>query len=200
MSEYNLQQVKADLDTIRAAAGISQGPTRSDLLGNFLIALAGVIVAGQAALSHGVWQVAGFVATLLPLGYIFWQRLRHQKDKGGSPQVRQEFRASASVLALAAPFVAYTLWALRMRIPPLLVLATTVFFVGTLIFPGLIANPRNLALAPWCMAFMAGALVIPSTSLSPVTVIGFMLTAGGCASAGIIAIQLRREAGHGFAG
>jgi hypothetical protein len=200
MSEYDLNQVKADLDTIRTAAGISEEPTRRDLMGNALVAFAGLIVAGWAMLSHGIWQIWGLVAVLVPVGYLIRLRVRHSKTSGGSPQVRKEFAAACSVLSLAVPFVAYALWAQRMGIPPLLVLATTVFFVGMLMLGGVIARPRHPEIAPWCLAMMAGALVIPSTALSPVTVIGFMLTAGGFASACVVGVQLRRGARDGFPG
>ncbi|HYM76493.1 MAG TPA: hypothetical protein VE377_10995 [Candidatus Dormibacteraeota bacterium] len=198
MSGYDLQQVKADLDTIRTAAGISRGPARYDLLGNALVALAGLIVAGWTMLSHGFWQIWGFAAVLLPVAYLIRLRVRHRKGSGGSPEVRQEFAAAASVLALAVPFVAYALWAQRMGIPPMLVLATTIFFVGMLMLGGVISPPRRLAIAPWCLALMAGALVIPSSPLSPITVIGLMLSAGGFASACIVWMQLRKEERNGF--
>jgi len=198
MTEYNLKQVKADLYTIRNAAGIGEGPTRHDLTGNALIALAGLIVAGWAMFSHGVWQIWGLGAVLLPVGYLIGLRVRHRKASGGSPQVRREFAAAGSVLSLAVPFVAYALWAQRMRIPPMLVLATTVFFVGMLMLSGVIARPRQPELAPWCLALMLGALMIPSTSFSPVIVIGFMLTAGGFASACVVGIRLRQGAPDDF--
>lgn len=200
MAEYDLRQVKADLDTIRTAAGISAGPTRHDLLGNALVALAGLIVAGWAMLSHGVWQLWGLAAVFLPMGYLARLRLRHSKASGGSPQVRQEFAAACSVLSLAVPFVAYALWAQRMKIPPMLVLATAVFFVGMLMLGGVLTRPRHPEIAPWCLALMVGALVIPSTALSPITVIGFMLTGGGLASACVVGIQLRQGARNGFPG
>lgn len=198
MTEYNLKQVKADLDTIRTAAGISEGLTRQDLTGNALIALAGLIVAGWAMISRGERQLWGLGAVLLPLGYLIGLRVRHRKANGGSPQVRREFAAAGSVLSLAVPFVAYAFWAQRMRIPPMLVLATTVFFVGMLMLSGVMTRPRHPELAPWCLALMAGALAIPSTVLSPVTVIGFMLTAGGLASACVVGIRLRQGAPDGF--
>jgi hypothetical protein len=200
MSEYDLKQVRADLDTIRTAAGIRDRPTRYDLLGNVLVAIAGLIIAVCAMLAHGVWQICGLVAILLPVGYLIKRRVRHSKASGGSPEVRQEFAAACSVLSLAVPFVAYALWAQRMKIPPMLVLATTVFFVGMLMLGGVIARPRHPEIAPWCLALMAGALVIPSTALSPITVIGFMLTAGGLASACVVGIQLRQGARNGFPG
>ena len=200
MSEYDLKQVKADLDTIRTAAGISEGPSRHDLLGNALIAVAGLITAGWAMLSHGLWQMWGLMAVLLPVGYLIRLRVVHRKSDGGSPQIRREFAAACSVLSLAVPFVAYALWAKRMGIPPMLVLATAVFFVGMLMLGGVIARPRHPEIAPWCLALMVGALVIPSTSLSPVIVIGFMLTVGGVASACVVGIQLRQGAPDGLPG
>ncbi|HXN47222.1 MAG TPA: hypothetical protein VN893_11315 [Bryobacteraceae bacterium] len=198
MSEYDLKQVKADLDTIRTVAGISEGPVRHDLLGNLVIAAAGFVTAGWAMLAHGLWQMCGLVAVLLPVGYLIGLRVRHRKQSGGSPQVRQDFAAAGSVLALAVPFVGYALWAQRMGIPPMLVLATTVFFVGMLMLGGVIGRPRHPGLAPWCLALMVGALAMPSTTLSPVSLIGFMLAAGGLASAGVIGIQLRRGAPDGL--
>lgn len=199
MSQYDLKQVKADLDAIRMAAGINDGPTRHDLLGNALVALAGLLTAGWALLSHGVWQICGLAGVLLPAVYLVRLRVRNRAASGGSPQVRQEFASAVSVMWLAVPFVAYALWAQRMRIPPMLVLATTVFFVGMTMLSGVIARPRHPELAPWCLAFMAGALVIPSTALSPVTVIGLMLTAAGVAAACIVGIRLRQGAGDGSA-
>jgi F0F1-type ATP synthase assembly protein I len=198
MFEYDLRQVRADLDTIRTAAGISERPTWQDLLCNVLVAVSGLVTAGWAMLSHGVWQVFGLAAVLLPVGYLITLRVSHRKANGGSPQVRQEFAAAGSVLLLAVPFVAYALWAQQMRIPPMLVLATTIFFVGTLMLSGVLTRPRHPEIAPWCLALMGGSLAIPSTAVSPVTVIGFMLAAGGFASACVVGIRLRQGVSDGF--
>jgi hypothetical protein len=199
MSEYDLKQVKADLDTIWAATGIMEGPDRHDLKGNLLLALSGIITTGWAMLSHGIWQVWGLLAVLLPMGYIIRLRSRHRKDVGGSPQVRREFRAACAVLALAVPFVGYALWAQWMGIKPELALATTVFFVGMMMLSGVIARPGQSAIAPWCLAFMGGALAMPVAPLSPVGLIGLMLLAGGLSSACLIQIQLQ-GASNGISG
>lgn len=197
MSDYDLKQVKTDLDTIRAAAGISEGPARHDLPGSVLLALAGAMVASWAMLSHTFWQIYGFLAVLIPAGYLIGLRVRHSKTRGGSPQVRQDFKAAASVLSLAVPFVVYALWAKQMGIQPMLVLATAVFFVGVLLLNGVISRPRYPELAPWCLAFMAGALLIPSTTISPIAIIGLMLAGGGITSACIIGMRrgIRRRRG-----
>jgi hypothetical protein len=200
MSTYDLHQVKTDLETIRNAAGISDGPARHDLLGNVLVALAGLSAAAWAMLMHGVAQIWGLAAVVVPIGYLISLRVRHRKSTGGSPQVRQDFAAAGSVLSLAVPFVAYALWAQRMKIPPMLVLCTSVFFVGMLMLGGVMSRPRRLELAPWCLAFMAGALLMPATALSPIAVIGLMLAAGGFTSAGIVGIQLRQGEPDGLRG
>ena len=200
MSAYDLQQVRADLDTIRNAAGISAKPVRHDLVGNALIAISGLIAAGWAILSQGVTQLWGLAVVLLPVGYLISLRLRHSRARGGSPQVRQDFATAGAVLSLGVPFVAYALWAERMKIPPMLVLATSIFFVGLLMLSGVLARPRRLELAPWCLAFMVGALLVPSTTLSPVAVIGLMLAAGGFASACVVTVQLRKGDPHAIAG
>jgi hypothetical protein len=200
MSAYDLKQVKADLDAIRTAAGINERPTRQDLLGNALIAVAGLITAGWTMLSHGVWQIFGFVAIMLPVGYLIRLRVGHRKLNGGSPQVRHEFAVAGAVLLLGFPFVAYALWAQRMGIRPMLVLATTVFFVGMLMLGDVAARPRRPEMAPWCLALMGGALLLPSTAVSPVTVIGLMLTAGGLASASVVGIRLLQREPDGFPG
>src|ERR1700690_4656879 len=113
MSEYDLKQVKADLDTIRTVAGISEGPVRHDLLGNLVIAAAGFVTAGWAMLAHGLWQMCGLVAVLLPVGYLIGLRVRHRKQSGGSPQVRQDFSAGGSVLAVGGAVVGCPLWGPR---------------------------------------------------------------------------------------
>jgi hypothetical protein len=200
MPEYDLKQMKADLETIQAVAGISDGPARHDLLGSALVALAGVMIAGWAALSHGLWQICGLLALLAPVAYIIGIRIRHSRVNGGSPQVRQDFAAAGSVLLLAGPFVGYALWAGNMGIQPMLVLATTVFFVGVLVLNGVLSRPRHPELAPWCLALMAGALLLPSTAFSPITIIGFMLMAGGGVSAIVIGIRRRKEAVDGLPG
>jgi len=194
MSEYDLKQVKADLETIQAAAGIGEGPVGRDVAGNLLIAFAGALMAGWAMLASGLWQMCGFAAVLLPAGYLIALRVRHRKPGGGSPQVRQEFLAAGAVLSLAIPFVGYALWAQWMGIAPMLALATAIFFVGALLWNGVIARHGRPALAPWCLALMVGALAVPSVALSPVCVIGLMLAAGGLGSAAVAWIQMRRVA------
>ena len=200
MPDDDLNQVKADLETIRAVAGISESPAPHDLLGSALVALAGAMVAAWAALSNGLWQICGLLALLAPVAYIIGIRIRHSRVNGGSPQVRQDFAAAGSVLLLAGPFVGYALWAGNMGIQPMLVLATAVFFVGAQILSGVLSRPRHPEFIPWCLAMMAGALLLPSTTLSPITVIGFMLLAGGGMSTVVIGLQRRREAADGFPG
>ena len=200
MPDHDLKQVKADLEMMRTVAGVSEGPVRRDLAGNLLLAGAGLVTAAWALVSHGMAQLWGLAAVLLPVGYLVRLRVQHGKASGGPPQVRREFATAGWVLLLAVPFVGYALWAQWMGIRPILVLATTIFFVGMLMLGGVITRPRNPELAPWCLSLMAGALVMPSVALSPVSVLGFMLAVGGLVSACVVGMQLRQGATDGIAG
>jgi hypothetical protein len=199
MDNRDLERVRADLATIRQVAGITSQPRAEDVVTSYLIALAGVLCAVWTIVAREYGDVWGLSALLLPLAYVTRDRMRNSADKGGSPQVRSEFAESLRVLWLALPFCGYALWALHMQIPPKLVLATGVFFVGTLMVSSLSGAPRRLELVPYCIAFMAGALAVPAMPISPVLIIGLMLAAAGSCSGAWLQRKLKLGAADEFA-
>jgi hypothetical protein len=198
MSDHDLTRVRADLATIKEAAGIKDGPRREDIVTNCLVALAGLCAALWTLLAHGSWHVWGLSAVLIPVGYMIHVRLRNGAAQGGSPQVRSEFSESLRILLLAIPFSVYAFWALRMGIPPKLVLATCLFFVGMLMAGALIGTVRHVEVLPYCAILMIVALALPATSLSPVLVLGLMIAGSGLTSALILRSRLRSVVKHGL--
>lgn len=184
MRDPDLERVKADLATMKAIAGITDVPQREDITTSCLIGASGLSCGLWTVLAPGSWHAWGLFSVAAPVAHVIRVRLRNGAKRGGSPRVRAEFAESLRVLLLAIPFCAYALWGLQMRIPPRLVLATGVFFTGTLMAAGLISTGRRFEVLPYCVAFMIGALALPATSLSPVLVLALMLAGAGFCSAG----------------
>jgi hypothetical protein len=127
---------------------------------------------------------------LLPVVYLISLRVKHRSSVGGSPAVRREFADALWILTLGVPIVAYSVWAQYLGVPPLLVLATVVFFVGVMMIGGAAQQPTLLSCG---LAMMAGALVIPLKLVSPVAAIAVVLVVGG-AIAGVLARRLTAAA------
>jgi hypothetical protein len=179
MATDDLNAVQRDLDAMRAALDLD-GATVDGVRGHALIALAGLVTLLWVALAPPPLQFWGLLSVLIPSGYLVAVRARHREASGGSPAVRREFGDGLRVLLLGVPIVAYTLWAQRLGVPPLTVLATTVFFIGVMMFGGSRHQP---ALAFWGVTMMAGAFVLPANLTSPVVVIGAVLAVAGTAGA-----------------
>ncbi len=66
-------------------------------------------------------QFWGLLSVLLPsAAYLVALGARHRDAADGSPAVRREFSDALRVLALGVPIVAYSFWAQRLGVPPLI--------------------------------------------------------------------------------
>jgi hypothetical protein len=179
MATDDLHAVQRDLDAMRAALDLD-GATVDSARGHALIALAGLVTLLWVAVVPAPLQLWGLLSVLIPSGYLVAIRARHREAAGGSPAVRREFRDALRVLFLSVPIVAYTFWAQWLGVPPLVVLATAIFFIGVMMFGGSRHQP---AMACWGVTLMAGALILPAKFASPVVVIAGVLILAGTLSA-----------------
>jgi hypothetical protein len=175
----DLRAVRRDLDALRAALDLDHEGVDS-ARGHALIAAAGLTTLLWAAVAPAQLHLWGLLSVLLPLGHLVGLRAKHRESADGSPAVRREFRDALRVLALAIPIVAYSFWSQRLGVPPLMVLATTVFFVGVMMLGGSRHQP---AVACWGVTLMAGALLMSLKLTSPVVVIAAVLLIAGSLSA-----------------
>jgi hypothetical protein len=180
MASDDLRAARRDLDALRDALDLRSSGVDTPL-GHALIAVAGAVTLTWVALTPPSLHHWGLLSVLLPCSYVVGLRVAHRDAAEGSPAVRRDFREAIRVLALGVPLVAYTFWAQHFGVPPLIVLATTVFFVGVMMLGGSWQQP---AFAYWGLTLMAGALVLPLQLASPVAVIAAMLVmAGGLGAA-----------------
>jgi hypothetical protein len=199
MRNEDLERLKADLATMKEIAGVTDAPQREDVVTASLIGASGLCCGLWTLLTPTTWHLWGLLAVAMPVAHLILVRLRNGADRGGSPRARAEFAESVRLLLLAIPFSAYSLWALHMKIPPRLVLATGVFFTGTLMVGALIGTARRYEVLPYCVAFMVAALALPATSLPPLLVIASMLAGSGLCSAAWLAWGVGAEERHGLA-
>ena len=174
MPTDDLRNIQRELDAVRTALDLN-GDTVDDAPGHALIAVAGLITLAWAAVAPSL-QLWGLASVLIPAAYLAAQGGKHRDASDGSPSVRRQFRDALRVLLLGVPIVGYTFWAQRLGVPPLVVLATAVFFVGVMMFGGSRHQP---AVACWGLTLMAGSLLLPVQLTSPVIVIATVLTVAG---------------------
>jgi hypothetical protein len=182
----DLRGVQRNLDALRDVLELN-GDRVNDVRGHALIAVAGLVTLMWVTIVPAQLQFWGLLSVLIPTGYLVTLRVQHREAVDGSAAVRREFRDALRVLALGVPIVAYTFWAQRLGMPPLVVLATVVFFVGVMMLGGSRHQP---AVACWGVALMAGALTLPMQLTSPVVVIAAVLLIAGALGA-LIAIAER---------
>lgn len=179
MAADDLRAMQRDLDALRDALDLDAGGVDT-ALGHALIAVAGLLALAWVALAPAQLQVWGLLSILLPCGYLVTLRATHRETVDGSAAVRREFKDALRVLALGIPIVAYSFWAQRLGVPPLTVLATTVFFIGVMMLGGSRHRP---AIACWGLTLMAGAFVLPMKLMSPIIVIAAALVVAGAIGA-----------------
>jgi hypothetical protein len=179
MASHDLRGMQRDLDALRNVLELDGGGL-DHALGHMLIAVAGLVTLMWVAIAPAQLQFWGLLSVLLPSGYLVTLRARHRDAADGSTAVRREFSDALRVLALGVPIVAYSFWAQRLGVPPLMVLSTTVFFVGVMMLGGSRQQP---AVACWGLTMMAGALALPLNLTSPIAVIAAVLVIGGAIGA-----------------
>jgi hypothetical protein len=181
MPTDDLRAMQRDLDAVHAALDLN-GQSVDNVRGHALIAVAGLLTLAWVAVAPTSLQLFGFLSVLIPTGYLVALGAKHREARDGSPAVRRELWDAVRVLLLGIPIVAYTFWAQRLGVPPLVVLATAVFFVGVMMVGGSRHQP---ALACWGLSLLAGALLLPVRLASPVVVIAAVLAVAGAVSAAI---------------
>ena len=174
MADPDIDRVKADLERLNETLGL--GANIDDARGHALVAASGALTLAWTMLAPPHWHFLGLLSVLLPMAYLVKLRVTHRSSVGGSPAMRRQFADALWILTLGVPIMAYSVWAQYLGVPPLLVLATVVFFVGVMMLGG---APQQPTLASWSVAMMAGALAIPLKLVSPVAAIAVVLVLGG---------------------
>jgi hypothetical protein len=192
-----LERLKADLESIRAVAGLGEPLTGVDLRVNLLTAAAGGVALLWSLLARPYWHIWGLLAVLVPFAYLVTLRWKHRRSTGASPAKRREYDQDLKVLWLAIPYLGYSLWGRYLGMKPMHVLGTVVFFVAVQMLAGSLADPRHRYVICWALVLAVGALLLPIVSLSPVAILGLVIALGGAGSSFIIYLSLRAPVRHG---
>lgn len=192
-----LERLKADIESIRAVAGLGEPLTGADLRVNLVTAAAGGFALVWSLLARPYWHIWGLLGVLVPFAYLLTLRWKHRRSTGASPAKRREDDQDLKVLWLAIPYVGYSLWGRYLGMKPMHVLGTVVFFVAIQMLAGSLADPRQRYVICWALALAIGALLLPIVSLSPVAILGLVIALGGAGSSFIIYRSLRAPVRHG---
>jgi hypothetical protein len=196
MSQADLNRLRDDLETVKRAAGVGLPFGREDVRASLWCALCGVLVSTWALL--GPWEYRWVVAIPLALAALGGVRAyrRAHRERGAEPVRWREHRLAGAAALVAVPLaLAYMLWERQVGVPRQFIGAASVFFLGVGLLIFAVLDRRRRPYAGGAIPLMAFAAAIPLCSPAQVVIAaGLCWAAGGIATAGLQAWQLRRNA------
>jgi hypothetical protein len=185
-----LARVRADLATLRLAAGLDPTWDRGAVRTHALLAGAGLASALWAALSPDGWQLAGMAAFVVPV--VDWaRRIRRPSERAAAEE--QEWRDSVAVLWYVIPLSLLAWWSPRVGLSLEATGGLMCFLMGFVLF-GSAVSERNLrALLGWAIALMAGGLFGPLGIAPLLPVVAAAIALGATITGLWIAVELRAK-------
>jgi hypothetical protein len=185
-----LDRLRDDLATMRAAAGLEPVWNRHAIRTHVLLAVAGVAAAGWAIFPHGLPQVIGMAAFIVPL-VDWWLQARGRPS--GSAADDREWRETLAVLWYALPLTVLAVWSRAVGLELVTMAGLMVFMLGFVLFGSAVSERPVRPLLGWAVAFMLGGLLLPLRTGWIVPIVGLAVSVGALGSAAWIAADLRRE-------
>jgi hypothetical protein len=192
MSQYDLERVRSDLDTIEAAIGVSPPQPSNEIRINSTFAVAGVAAVTWALVVTGPTHVAAFTFFLVPLTVWLFTAVRGNLQEH---YVLRDRRAAFRTVFLALPLAALFFWCRSVGLSPAHFLGLSVFLVGIALFCGAVTRPDPNYVC-WSVALMTGGLLVPLGGASPVLILSGALGLGGLFSALVLSVNYYRFRNH----
>lgn len=190
--DQDLDRLRHDLATVRAAAGLDPAWNRHAIRTHLLLAAAGAAAAVFAVVPHGLPPIVGLVAFVVPVADWWWQA-RGRPTRTAADD--REWRATLAVLWYALPLVVLGWWSRAIFDVDLVTTAGLMWFMlGFVLFGSAVSERRVRPLLGWAIAFMMGGLLIPVYLGAIVPVLGLAICVGALVSAAWIAADRRRAA------
>ena len=197
MSQDQLDRIRGDLESMRAAAGLDLPFGRDDIRTNLWVAACGAMLAAWSALTP--WehrQVIAVPLTLAVLGALWSARQAH-RNRAARPSPWREHRLGIIVTLVLLPLVAlYMQWEKWTGLQSERVGAAAVFFVGVAALIVSITDRRRISYIAAAISLMAYGVAIPYLGKGQVVAAGGICITLACLAGALIqSIQLRHAEG-----
>jgi diacylglycerol kinase len=184
-----IDRLRNDLATMRAATGLAPAWNEHAIRTHLLLAAAGAVAALWAVLPHGLWEIAGLAAFIVPVVDWWWQA-RGRANRSASDD--REWREGLMVFWYVLPLGVLAWWSRAVGLELVTMAGLMCFMLGFVLFGSAVSARGARPLLGWALAFMIGGLLIPMRMDAIVPILGLAICAGALTSAGWIAVDVRR--------
>jgi len=198
-AEFDVERLKADLNTLKQAAGLEPPFGREDVLAHLAVAASGAVALVWALLSTGLPAHWGTIPLLLVcIGYVTWMRTKYRRSSGRSPMRRREYTSEiVGMFVVAALALVYRFWSGKLGISTTIAGSAAFFVLGLALLIPVLRDRSRLPDLGVAVPLMVCGLVIPFCPVSLWAVVGATFMIGGLATAAIIAHCLKgADASH----
>lgn len=197
MSQTELDRVRADLATMKRAAGLGLPIGRPDVYLSLAWAAAGVPLAAWAAVAQPAQTVFGLLLGIPCLGVLMLsafvaKKYHRQRDRAPAPWREHRFQWIAAAV-LTPVFGVFVVWSVVRGLSPEALTVTALFMagLGMLIVP--ILDRTRVFYVGWAVFTMLLAVAAPLLGQRYLGVlVGGWLIASGLSAAGIMRWQIHR--------
>jgi len=195
-AQNDIERIKADLDAIQQAAGLTPPFGREEIRANLVFAAAGAVALIWALLPTGLPAQWGAVPLILVcVGYVTWMRTKYRRSSGRSPTRRREYTAEiVGMFVVAALALVYRFWAERLGISTAIMGGAMLFVLGMAMLVPVLRDRNRLPDLGVAVPLIACGLAIPLCPISPWVLLGATFTICGLATAAITSHCLKAAA------
>lgn len=192
-AEFDVERLKADLSTLRQAAGLEPPFGREDVRAHLAVAASGAVALVWALLPTGLPAQWGTVPLILVgVGYVTWMRTKYRRNSGRSPTRRREYTSEiVGMFVVAALALVYRLWAGKLGISTTIAGSAGMFVFGLAMLIPVLRDRNRLPDLGVAVPLMVCGLVIPFCPVSLWVILGATFMIGGLATASIMAHCLK---------
>ncbi len=186
-------RLRADLSTIRQAAGLEPPFGRKDIWANLAVAAGGAVGLVWALLPTGLPAQWGAVPLILiVVGYLIWMRSNYARGSGRSPARRREYTSEiVGMVVVGALALVYRFWAQELQISTTIAGGAVLFVFGLSMLVPILRDRNRIPDLGFAVPFIVCGLLIPLCEISPWAILGAMFLIGGLATAALIVHLLR---------
>ena len=192
-AELDVERLKADLSTLRQAAGLEPPFGREDVRAHLAVAASGAVALVWALLPTGLPAQWGTVPLILVgVGYVTWMRTKYRRRSGRSPMRRREYTSEiVGMFVVGALALVYRFWAEKLGISTTIAGSAGMFVFGLAMLIPVLRDRNRLPDLGLAVPLMVCGLVIPFCPVSLWVVVGATFMIGGLATAAIMAHCLK---------
>src|SRR5262245_28698406 len=146
----DIDRLRDDLATMKAATGLDPAWNEQAIRTHLLLAAAGAVAALWAILPHGLWEIAGLAAFVVPVVDWWWQA-RGRANRSASDD--REWREGLTVFWYVLPLGALAWWSRAVGLELVTMAGLMWFMLGFVLFGSAMSERRVRPLLGWAIAF-----------------------------------------------